>query len=62
MILKGRGPCQDAAAKVRAVREALAQAEAAAAGQGGESGGGVRLRRGCGAVPRRNRAVSSPGS
>jgi len=38
VVLKGRGPCQDAAAKVRALREALAQAEDAAAGQGGEPG------------------------
>jgi ParB family chromosome partitioning protein len=37
VILKGRGPCQDAGAKVRALREALAQAEEAAAEQGGES-------------------------
>jgi ParB family chromosome partitioning protein len=37
VILKGRGPCQDAAARVRALREALSQAEAAAAEQGGES-------------------------
>jgi ParB family transcriptional regulator, chromosome partitioning protein len=37
VILKGRGPCQDSAARVRALREALAQAEAAAAEQGGES-------------------------
>jgi hypothetical protein len=36
VILKGRGPCQDAGARVRALGEALAQAEAAA-GQGGES-------------------------
>jgi hypothetical protein len=35
VILKGRGPCRDAAARVRALREALAQAEAAE--QGGES-------------------------
>jgi ParB family chromosome partitioning protein len=37
VILKGRGPCQDAAARVRALRAALAQAEAVAAEQGGES-------------------------
>jgi ParB family transcriptional regulator, chromosome partitioning protein len=36
VILKGRGPCQDSAAKILALREALAQAEAAE--QGSESG------------------------
>jgi ParB family chromosome partitioning protein len=35
VILKGRGPCQDAAARVQALREALAQAEATE--QGGKS-------------------------
>jgi ParB family chromosome partitioning protein len=37
VILKGRGLCQDAAARVRALREALVQAEATAAEQGSES-------------------------
>jgi ParB family chromosome partitioning protein len=38
VILKGRGPCQDAAARIRALREALAQAEDDAAGQGRRPG------------------------
>jgi ParB family transcriptional regulator, chromosome partitioning protein len=38
VIVKGRGACQDAGAKVRALRDALAQAEAEGAGQGGASG------------------------
>jgi ParB family chromosome partitioning protein len=38
VIVKGRGACQDADSKVRALRAALAQAEHEAVGQGGASG------------------------
>jgi ParB family chromosome partitioning protein len=35
VIIKGRGPCQDAEAKLRSLRAAVALAETEAAGQGG---------------------------